>query len=300
MIRILCDSVASLSKDTIEKRNIDVISLSVNMDGNSYLEIDMDIDKFNAELSNRINNIPTSSQPSTALFENYFEECATSGDSVIGIFMSSELSSTFDGALRAARMVKLKNPSFQCTLIDSFAACAPQSFSVLDACDARDDGKSYAEIVKSAATAVLCSRIMFAPHDLSFLVAGGRLNATVAKMATKLKVSPIISTIDGRADSFAKVRTYKKALDKMVEILKNDIEKCELKRIVVHYAGIINDEVRRFAERISDLVNFSVELVSVSPVLSVHAGPAIGIGYECKLPIIKKFTKKDPKIVYYL
>ena len=65
----------------------------------------MDLDAFYEDLPSKVDNIPTSSQPSQHEFEEYFERAAAAGDEVLGVFISSKLSGTFDGALRAARAV---------------------------------------------------------------------------------------------------------------------------------------------------------------------------------------------------
>ncbi|WP_079535621.1 DegV family protein [Phoenicibacter congonensis] len=298
MIRIMCDSVATSDYSELHDLKVDIVSLSVHYDGVDCLDVNMDFDDFNEHLAERALNLPTSSQPSIASFENYFEDAAKKGDLVVGIFMSSVLSSTIEGAIMAANSVKKRFANFECRLIDSFAACGPQMCAILDAVEIRNEGGSIDEIAEAAKRATLRSRIMFTPDDLRFLVLGGRLNAVTAKVASRLKIFPIITTVDGRADALVKVRTKQKADDKMLDVFTRDVREHGLKHVVIHYAGKKTDELKAFSDRVNQLVGIKVKEVSVSPVISVHAGPAIGIAYQCEEEIAGRFTKPNPQIIY--
>lgn len=298
MIRILSDSVSTSDYAELKKMDVDVVSLSVNYDGKTCLDVDMDFDDFNNHLAKRAENLPTSSQPSIASYESYFEKCAIKGDSVVGIFMSNVLSSSFEGAIMAARAVKEKFKSFECRIVDSFCACGPQMASIVEAVEARKIGGTLDEVAQAAKSAVTRSRIMFTPDDLRFLVLGGRLNAVTAKVASRLKIFPIITTVNGAATTLAKIRTKQKADDKMFDVFAEDVKNHGLKYVVVHYAGEKSKELKNFKKRVSDFVGEKVKVVSVSPVISVHSGPAIGIAYECEEEILDKFSGAIPQIVY--
>ena len=298
MLRILSDSVSTSDYSELRKMGVDVVSLSVNYDGKTCLDVDMDFDDFNAHLASRAENLPTSSQPSIASYEQYFENAAKKGDSVVGIFMSNVLSSSFEGALMAARSVKSKFKDFECRIIDSFCACGPQMASIVEASKKREEGASLEDVALAAKNAVTRSRIMFTPDDLRFLVLGGRLNAVTAKVASRLKIFPIITTVDGGATTLAKIRTKQKADDKMFEVFAEDAKKFGLRYVVVHYAGEKTKELKDFKKRVADFLGEKVKTVSVSPVISVHSGPAIGIAYECEREIEGKFSGKVPQIIY--
>lgn len=299
MIRILSDSVSTSDYSNLENLGIDVVSLSVTYDGKNELDTKMDMNAFNESLASRSENLPRSSQPSLLSFEKYFKECAEAGDSVVGVFMSTVLSSTLDNARAAARNVKSKFKEFECMIVDSFAACGPQLFSLEDANDARQQGKSLSDIAKAAKEGVLNSRIMFCPEDLNFLVSGGRLSKVSAKVASKLKIFPIITTIDGNAEAFWKVRSKNKAHDKMFDVFASDVKDFGLKRVIVQYAGKKGDDLEKFLKRVKDFVgDIEVKVESVSPVISVHAGPAIGISYECFSPLKNRVNSTSKQLIY--
>ena len=118
MIRIITDSVASIPADEARNAGIDIVTLYVNREGQELADAEMDLDAFYADIYDMIDNIPTSSQPSQLVLERVFEDAAQAGDEVLGVFISTGLSGTYEGAVRAARAVKARNIDFSYALVD--------------------------------------------------------------------------------------------------------------------------------------------------------------------------------------
>lgn len=297
MIRIITDSVASIPVEVAAEHGITVVPLFLHFDGVEHVETEMDIPAFYETLEERIDDIPTSSQPSAHLLEGLFEDAAQAGDDVVGVFLSSSLSGTFEGAVRAARMVKSHHIDFECALLDSVSAGYDEAFCALDAADARDVDSSFADVLAAAEVAVTRSRILFVPDSLAFLKAGGRIGAASALLGQVVRISPILTVKDGRADTFAKVRTHRRALAAMVEQLRDDMQRYGLKRVVVHYIGKRSKAIEQFREAVEAVAGRAVEVLPVSPVLGAHVGPAVGIAYECFDMIRDKLTGSASELV---
>ena len=109
MIRIITDSVSSITQEMAAQLDIQVVTLYVNRNGREYEDATMDLDAFYADIYDMVDDIPTSSQPSQHLLEEVFEDAARAGDQVCGIFISTGLSGAYDGALRAIRAVAARN-----------------------------------------------------------------------------------------------------------------------------------------------------------------------------------------------
>ena len=290
MIRIITDSVTAVPAEEAACRNIEVLTLYVNRDGVEYEDATMDVDAFYQDIYAMADNIPTSSQPSTAAFEQVFTEAAEAGDSVLGIFLSSKLSGTYDGAVRAARSVASNHIGFDYEIIDSRSCGFDEGFAILAAADARDAGKTLAECAAAALHAVESSRFLFTPESLLFLQKGGRIGGAAAFLGNLVKLCPILTVRDGEAFAAGKVRTRTKALARIVEMFKADIEECGLKNAVVHYIGDKTPALEWAREKIEPIVGHAVEVLPVSPVIGLHVGPAVGIAYECLRKVNGKVT----------
>lgn len=294
MIRIITDSVASVPADEAARRGIDVVTLYVNRNGAELVDATMDVDAFYADIYDMVDDIPTSSQPSQHELELAFERVAEAGDDVIGIFLSSKLSGTFEGALRAARSVRSNHLGFRCAIIDSRYCAAPELFAVLDAADARDAGATFDEVVDAALGAMTSTRYLFAPGSLAFLKAGGRIGGAAAFVGGLVKLCPLLTFKDGEAEAFAKIRTRRKALERVLATFQEDVAEHGLKRVLVQYIGDKAPAVAWAREAVEPLVGHAVEVRAVSPVIGTHVGPAIGFGYEC-LRKIRGMLTIDPR-----
>lgn len=296
MIRIITDSTSSLPKDLREKLGIHLLNLVVNHGGVSHVEGEMDLDAFYADIYEMADDIPTSSQPSALSIEAALEEAAAAGDEVLGIFISGRMSGTFEGVARAARETAKRHPDFKYALIDSMTNCMELGWAVVAACEARDAGGNLEECVEAVTHAMSSTRFIFAPESLKFLEKGGRIGKASALLGNMLNISPILTVKNGEAATFSKVRTQKKALIKMVDVFKRDVENYGLRNVAVHYIGSCVPAFEWAREVIDPLVGKTVMVLPASPVIGVHVGPAMGLAYECAAPIEGKFVT-SPEII---
>ena len=290
MIKILTDSVASIPADEAREAGIDIVTLYVNRDGAELADAEMDLDAFYADIYDMVDNLPTSSQPSQMELEEVFERAALAGDDVLGIFISTGLSGAYEGAVRAARAVKARNIDFSYALIDSSSCGYDEAWPVFDAVAARDAGEDLEGCTQAALAGIESTRFLFTPETLTFLQKGGRIGNAAALLGNLIQLSPVLTVTDGEATTLAKVRTRKKALEKIVQTFRDDVEKYGLKNVVVHYIGDKTPAVQWAHDVVEPLVGRSVPVLPVSPVIGLHVGPAVGIAYECAQALAGKLT----------
>lgn len=276
MVRIITDSVASIPADEARKAGIEVVTLYVNRDGEELADAEMDLDAFYAEIYDMVDDIPTSSQPSQHALEEAFEDAARAGDEVLGVFISSGLSGTFDGAVRAARAVKARNIDFSYAIVDSSSCGYDEAWPVFDAVEARDAGEGLSGCLSAVLEGMERTRFLFTPETLTFLQKGGRIGGAAALLGNLIQLSPVLTVTDGAAATLAKVRTRKKALERIAATFRADIEKLGLKRVAVHYIGDKAPALAWAREVVEPLIGRTVKVLPVSPVIGLHVGPAVG------------------------
>lgn len=201
MIRVVTDSVASLPQDLVEDLNIDVVSLFVHHEGKEYDDATMDLDDFYSHIYEMVDNIPTSSQPSQADLEELFEGYAQAGDEVLGIWISTELSGTYDGALRAARAVESRNIGFKYVMINSTSCGFDEGWVVVDGAEAVASGSTLEEAAQTVLKSIASTRFLFTPENLTFLKKGGRIGGAAALIGNLMRISPVLTVKDGTAPS---------------------------------------------------------------------------------------------------
>ena len=203
MIRILTDSASDILPAEAEQLGVTVIPLNVTLEDGTVLRdgVDMTPSAY-YEILAGCRKLPTTSQPSPELFENFFLEAATAGDEVIGIFLSHALSGTYQCAKLAADMANVDNVLF----VDSGHVCLSEALLVRLAVQLRDSGKTAGQIAAILEHAKEHLHLVAAIDDLKYLRKGGRLPAAVAVAGGMLGIKPLITIQDGKVAMAGKAR----------------------------------------------------------------------------------------------
>ena len=203
MIRILTDSASDILPAEAEQLGVTVIPLNVTLEDGTILRdgVDMTPSAY-YEILAGCRKLPTTSQPSPELFENFFLEAAATGDEVIGIFLSHALSGTYQCAKLAADMANVDNVLF----VDSGHVCLSEALLVRLAVQLRDSGKTAGQIAAILEHAKEHLHLVAAIDDLKYLRKGGRLPAAVAVAGGMLGIKPLITIQDGKVAMAGKAR----------------------------------------------------------------------------------------------
>lgn len=269
-IAIVTDSTAYLPIDTVHKYSINVIPLTVNFGQESYKEgVDIIADQFYARLAS-VKTLPTTSQMAVGELVVTFEKLLETHDAVIAIFLSSGLSGTVNSAETAARMV-----GGDITIIDSKITASGQAEMVLTACRLVEEGVPQQEIIDQLMKLRDGIRAFFVVDSLEHLHRGGRVSGVSAAIGSLLQVKPVLTVNDGRLELFEKVRTRRKALARVIELVKGTLEPGKELHICVVYAHNVED-AKLFREQVeAEFPQARVDMSELGPVIGTHVGPGL-------------------------
>ena len=271
-IQIVTDSTAYLTRELSIEKNIKVVPLSVNFEGNVKDEgYPGDFEEFFERLKVS-ESFPTTSQPSIGSFAKVFEEALLEEKEIIAIVISDKLSGTFNSASAAAQMVAPDKIS----VIDSETAASNLSILVQRAKELSDSGKSRLEIVDIINEEKKKMGINITVDTLDYLKKGGRLSNTQAFIGSVLNIKPIIGLVNGKLEPIGKARGKKKAIAMMIDNVPEEVEKISI-------CHIFNDEE---AKEVMDILkekhpNSKITIDVLGPVVGSHLGPkTIGICFK--------------------
>ena len=277
MIRILTDSASDILPAEAEQLGVTVIPLNVTLEDGTVLRdgVDMTPTEYYGVMA-QCRKLPTTSQPSPELFETFFLEAAAAGDEVIGIFLSHELSGTYQCAKLAADMANVDNVLF----VDSENVCLGESLLVRLAVHLRDSGKTAGQIAAALEHAKEHLHLVAAIDDLKYLRKGGRLPAAVAVAGGMLGIKPLISIKEGKVAMVGKARGLPGAY---VALFKKIEELGGINPAFAALAGytVSTREVAPIQNYLSETLQVEEPLVrQIGCVIGTHAGPgAFGIAF---------------------
>ncbi len=279
-VEVLTDSTSYINKDIIEELNINIVSLSVRFDDVSFKETEIDNESFYKMMDEK--GIPISSQPSAGEMYVEMEKVVKRGNSLLAVFISSEMSGTCQTAHMARKMILEKYKDAEIEIVDSRSNSMQLGFAVISAARAAKDGKSLLEVKEAAEGNLKKSRFLFIPKNLVYLKKGGRIGGANALIGNLLKIIPILTVENGNASVFTKVRTKQRAIKTMAQKMFQDINDFGLGEIVIHNINCY-DEAKELAEYIMEKLKVNINICDIGPVIGLHVGPgAIGIVYYTK------------------
>jgi DegV family protein with EDD domain len=276
-IAIVTDSTAYIPKENLQGLPVFTIPLHVIWGDETYRDnVDITQKVFYERLvSSKI--MPSTSQPSPQEFVELYKNIAKEYDEILSIHISSQLSGTVDSAIQAKKILS----KIKIEVIDSKSTSMGLGFLVLAAArhvQAGENFQSCKELIESARNRV---KLFFILKTLEFLKRGGRIGSASSLLGAALNLKAILMVEDGVIKPFAKVRTMQKALIRLTEILKENIEGKTPVHLAIIQAEAEDDALFLQNQIVKDLKNADVaELImaGISPVIGTHAGPgAVGI-----------------------
>jgi DegV family protein with EDD domain len=218
MIRIITDSTSDISQNQAKELGIDIIPLRVNFAHGAYRD---GVDITNAEFYKKLTKseeLPTTSQINPYEFYDFFKKYINDGDEVVGIFISSHLSGTYQSAVAAKEMLKNDDNIY---IIDSLNVTFPLGLLIKQAVRIRDKGLTAERIAEEIESLKSRVRLVAVVSTLKYLY-GGRISSGTAVVGSMLGINPIIAIIDGKVESVGKTRGRKQAFRWMLDYIEKE------------------------------------------------------------------------------
>jgi DegV family protein with EDD domain len=272
-VAIVTDSTCDLPPSLAGARGITIVPLTLNFEGHSLLDgFDITPSEFYRRLPAATSH-PTTSQPSPGRFAEAYEALLTNYDAIVSLHISQKLSGTFESAQQAAEMTDPSRVHVVDTEVVSMSlGLITLAASTLAASGA--DAKAIVDKVESMRGEV---HTYFSVATLEFLRRGGRIGRASAMLGSVLQVKPVLSIRDGLVTPLERVRTFERALQRVVDLVRAVDRGKGVCAIVGHAAAEAEAErVFRELEPIAE----TLMIQPLGPVVGAHAGPGV-VGVGC-------------------
>lgn len=274
---IVTDSTAYIPEHVRKAKNIEMIPLQVTFDGESFAEEEeLRVDEFYKKVKD---TLPKTSQPPLGEFVNVYSRLAEHHDEIISIHLSSGISGTFNGSVQANDLVEGVNVF----PFDSEISCAMQGFYAIKAAEMANSGEKAIAIIAQLEEMKKSMKAYFMVEDLMHLSRGGRLSNSQAIIGGMLQIKPLLHFEEKVIVPFEKIRTRKKAMNRIVDLLKEDLASGGRVQATVIHANR-PEEAGKWMEQLKaecPEVEFSISYFG--PVIGTHLGEgAMGLGWVRK------------------
>jgi DegV family protein with EDD domain len=272
-MKIITDCGAEFSSEELQMLGITQAPLFINFPQESINSAEIEPDDFYDRLEAMAPKIPTTSQPSSTIFEKIYHELRLQDKELLSIHISSGLSGTINSAQIASQEM---GDEANVSVFDSFNLSGAQRFQVLAAARAAISGWSLQRTLERLQEIRANSETIFTLETLDYLARGGRIGRVAGLLGHILKIKPIIHVDhkDGKYTTTGKTRTLPQALDIIIEFLSDKYGTTPLWINLMH--GRLQHMADNLAGLLKENLNISrLDILRVSPVLGVHTGPGV-------------------------
>ncbi len=272
-VAIVTDSTSDLPPALASARSIAIVPLTLNFDGQALLDgVDITPTEFYRRLPNATTH-PTTSQPSPGRFAEAYNALLADHDAIVSIHISEKLSGTFESAQQAADMT---DPT-RVHVIDSQVVSMGLGLVALAAATMAGAGADAEAIVDKVESMRPEVQTYFSVATLEFLRRGGRIGRASALLGSVLQVKPVLCIRDGLVTPLERVRTFERALSRVVELARA-VDRGKGICAIVGHAGAEAD-AERVAKELEPIAE-TLMIQPLGPVVGAHAGPGV-VGVGC-------------------
>jgi len=219
-MKIIVDSGCDFTEDMKNQNGIAVerVPLSLQIEDNQFIDDEaLNIDNYIDEMD-RAADSPKSAAPSPQLYMDKFG----GNESVFAVTISSKLSSSYQNAEIAKKTYLSEYGHKFIHVFDSLSACIGETILVMKINEFIKKNFSENEIVEKVNSFIDGMRTYFILEKYDNLVKSGRIKPYVAKVASMLSIKPICVGNNGEMAMLDKVRSTKKALIRLAEIIASE------------------------------------------------------------------------------
>lgn len=214
-VKIVTDSTADIPTELAQKLGITVVPLYVHFGTEVFRDgIDISADEFYRRLvAGPV--LPKTAAPSPGDMAEAYNKLLPESREIVSIHISSKLSATVSSALLGKEQT---GKDCRIEVIDSRQTTMALGLLAIGAAQRAMSGAGLSEIVDWVHQAIPKTHLFGLFDTLDYLQKGGRIGKAQAFLGSLLQIKPIIGIRDGEVHPFERVRTRKKALERLVEM----------------------------------------------------------------------------------
>lgn len=269
-------STADLTREYLDEHNIPFISYTYTIGDELYEDDCREETRQSIYKRMREGAVLSTSAINSFTYHEFFENLVAEGNDVVFLDMSRPLSSSYRFADEAIEELKEEYPDRIVVNVDTCCVSGGLGMLVEHVVDLYESGKSMQEVLSWIEENKLKIAHRFTVDDLNWLKRGGRVSNASALVGTLLSIKPILYVPnDGALKAVENVRGRKKALNSIIESIKNEVTNPDDIVFHINHADCLED-----AEYVRDALleafpKAEIGISCLGVVIGAHCGPGL-------------------------
>lgn len=276
-MKVLADSTCDLSQELLTQYNIDLIPLTITLEGVDYKDrLDITTDEFfTRTLGN--DNVATTGAPSPTLYQQYFKNAVDEGHKeILCICMSHGTSASYQSGELGRQQFLDEHPDsdIEIHVVDSLCMSHGSGYLVLKAAQMNEKGAMFDEIVNYIEAYKIKVKHYLSVDDLNHLIRSGRISAASALVGKLLNIKPIMTMKNAKGAVTAKERGRNRVLNYYVQQFMARKDPKQTSYIIIGYTT--DREVAVELEnrlRANTSFDGTIYIMQMGVAVATHVGP---------------------------
>ncbi len=272
-IRFVTDSVADIPADRLKKWDIGIVPAFVNFNGGSYADdgVELNREEYFKNLHS-YNPYPTTSAMPPAVAARTLKQWFEDADHLVVITTPSKLSAIHNSMKLGAEVAAL--PAERVHFVDSGQLTMGIGWQVLIGAEVAAATGNVRETLDAIERTRRHVALYAGLSTIEYMRRSGRVSWAQAGIGTLLQIKPIVQVKDGEISSYARVRTFSRVMDTLVELV---YQHAPLDKLALLHVNSL-DSIAELRARLKDIMPEDTITTGIGPTLGTHTGPgAIGI-----------------------
>lgn len=254
---------------------ISVVPIPVLMGKETFIAGVDPLSQYYRRLSEGV--LPATSAPSPGSFLDVYRYLAREASAIVSVHVMGEKSATLNNARLAAHMAMETIRGLRVIPVDSGNTSMGLGLLAASAARLARAGRTLEDVVHWVEQAVARTEVVAGIREMTMLRRSGRVSLTRALVAGLLKIHPVLRLTQNQIEVAELVRTWPRAVDRLVEMARQTVGDLQAQLAVVHTDCAA--EAGQLAQRVRSLLGGQAVTVSdAGPALASHAGAgALGI-----------------------
>ncbi|MCU0519083.1 MAG: DegV family protein [Anaerolineae bacterium] len=281
MVRIIADTTSCVAESFAAAHDIPIIPQVIIFGDESFLEgVEITQEVF-IERLRAATKPPKTAAPPPDLFTEAFMRLAPAGEPILCILPSSLVSGTVRSATVGLRMAREQGlDGLDVRIIDTKLIASPVATLIRLALQWAKQGEPIDVIEARILEMSARCRIYFVVDTLKYLAMGGRIGGAAALLGGVLQVKPVLTFIEGQVETFEKVRTHQRAIERLRQVVLEQIGPGDRGYLQVMHADALEEAEELAAFFCTRLGLAEVPIRSAPPAIVTHGGPGVlGVGF---------------------
>ncbi|MQA11127.1 MAG: DegV family EDD domain-containing protein [Pseudonocardiaceae bacterium] len=266
-VAVVTDSTACLPDELVREFGISVVQVQLHVGDRTDDEARIDNDDVLDAMRGGV-AVSTSPPDVNAFFWTYQQAITSGAEAIVSVHLSGRMSATVEAAREAGGYVRVP-----VHVLDSQTTGMSLGYAALGAARVSAAGGNPRRVIAAAEHRFTTSAELVYVDTLEFLRRGGRIGAASALLGTALSIKPLLTVRSGEVAPLAKVRSTKRAIERMLDLAVERAASHEVDLAVTRFGQ--DDRAKDVCLRLRERLPHAREplLVESSAVIGAHCGP---------------------------